>query len=84
MSCPLYQDSTSENPLRVCGPRDRMGYAPSFAHVRLFCLTVSAFQECPNYKLKMKNWKEINWWDRFLNRFRILFTRKKGEKRWSS
>lgn len=81
MTCPLYQDSTSENPLKVCGPRDRMGYAPSLAHMKLFCLTVSAYQECPLYKLKMRNWKESNWWVRFFKQISDSFLQKRKERK---
>ena len=70
MPCPLYQDSTSGNPLKVCGPKERIGYAPSLAHLKMFCLSISAYQECPMYKLKMKNWKETNRWFMF---FKQLF-----------
>lgn len=34
--CPLYLASTSGNPLKVCGPEERLGYAPSSAHLRVF------------------------------------------------
>jgi hypothetical protein len=66
MPCPLYIGLTSGNPLKVCGPKERLGYAPSSAHLKMFCLSISAYYECPMYKLKMKNWKETNRWFRFL------------------
>ena len=70
MPCPLYLGLTSGNPLKVCGPKERIGYAPSLAHLKMFCLSISAYQECPMYKLKMKNWKETNRWFQF---FKHLF-----------
>lgn len=75
MACLLYRETIPENPLRVCGPENRMGYAPCSAHVKVFCLSVSAYRECPIYKLKTSNWKKIHWWYRFLNRFQYLFPR---------
>jgi hypothetical protein len=70
MPCTLYLGLTSGNPLKVCGPRERLGYAPSSAHLKMFCLSISAYQECPMYKLKTLNWKETNRWLRF---FKKLF-----------
>jgi hypothetical protein len=70
MPCPLYLELTSGNPLKVCGPKERLGYAPSSAHLRIFCQSISAYTGCPIYKLKTKNWKEINRWSRF---FKQLF-----------
>jgi len=75
VSCPLYMSSTSGNPLKVCGPTDRIGYAPSSAHVKTFCLSVSAYNHCPNYKLKTRDWESANWWWRLLNRVSVLFIR---------
>jgi len=65
MPCPLYIGLTSGNPLKICGPKERLGYAPSSAHLKIFCLSISAYGECPMYKLKMKSWKETNRWFRF-------------------
>ena len=65
MTCPLYLGLTSGNPLKICGPREKIGYAPSSAHLKLFCLSVSAYRECPLYKLKTTDWKENNRWFRF-------------------
>jgi hypothetical protein len=70
MPCPLYLGLTSGNPLKVCGPKERLGYVPSSAHLKIFCLSISAYRECPIYKLKTKNWKETNRWLRF---FKQLF-----------
>jgi len=70
MPCPLYIGLSSGNPLKVCGPKERLGYAPSSAHLKIFCLSISAYSECPMYKLKMKNWKETNRWFQF---FKQLF-----------
>jgi|GEM_PF-1584051 len=70
MPCPFYLGLTSGNPLKVCGPRERLGYAPSSAHLKIFCLSISAYIECPNYKLKTTNWKEANRWFRL---FKQLF-----------
>ena len=81
MSCPLYQSSGSENPLKVCGPKNRFGYAPSLAHVKMFCLSVSAYYECPNYKLKITNWRENNWWERFFKQISYSFLKKRKEKK---
>lgn len=66
MPCPIYLGLTSGNPLKVCGPKNRLGFAPSSAHLKIFCISISAYQECPMYKLKTKNWKETNRWFRFL------------------
>ncbi len=70
MPCPLYIGLTSGNPLKVCGPKNRLGYAPSSAHLKIFCLSISAYNECPTYKLKTSNWKGTNRWFRF---FKQLF-----------
>jgi len=80
MSCPLYQNSRSENPLKVCGPGNRAGYAPSSAHVKLFCLSISAYFECPSYKIKARNWREENWWERFLKQISYSFLQRRKEK----
>jgi hypothetical protein len=81
MPCPLYQNSTSENPLRVCGPNDRISFAPSFAHVRLFCLSIVSYRECPNHKLKALNPKESHRWERFLKQISDSFLQKRKEKK---
>ncbi len=81
MPCSLYQDSTAENPLRVCGPKNRLTHAPSFAHVKLFCLSISAYPECPMYKLKTSNWKKVNRWDRFFRQISDAFLQKRKEKK---
>ena len=65
MRCPLYLASASGNPLRVCGPKERLGYAPSSAHLRLFCLSTSAYNECPMYKLRATKYEKPNQWVRF-------------------
>jgi hypothetical protein len=65
MPCPLYIGLTSGNPLKVCGPKNRLSFAPSSAHLKIFCLSISAYNECPMYKLKTSNWKETNRWYRF-------------------
>lgn len=70
MPCPLYLGLTTGNPLKVCGPKERLGYAPSSAHLRIFCFSISAYSECPNYKLKKTNWRRANRWFRF---FKQLF-----------
>lgn len=75
MPCPFYLSLTSENPLKICGPKNRIGYAPSLAHLKLFCLSISAYQECPMYKLKTSNWKEANRWICFFKQFFGFFTR---------
>ena len=80
MACPLYKGSTAENPLRVCGSKDRMGYAPCAAHIKLYCLTVSAYTQCPSYKLKTSNWSETNRWFCFFRQLFGVFLKKKGEK----
>ncbi len=43
MPCPLYIGLAPGNPLRICGPKDRLGYVPSSAHMKLFCLSVSVY-----------------------------------------
>jgi len=68
--CPLYLGLTSGNPLKVCGPKDRLGFVPSSAHLRIFCLSISAYKECPLYRLKTTNWTETNRWFMF---FKQLF-----------
>jgi hypothetical protein len=70
MPCPFYLGLCLGNPLKVCGPRERLGYAPSSTHLRIFCLSISAYNECPNYKLKTTNWNATNSWFRF---FKQLF-----------
>lgn len=62
MPCPLYLGLASGNPLKVCGPKDRLGFASSFSHLKIFCLSISAYNECPTYKLKPTKWKETNRW----------------------
>ena len=81
MPCPLYQDSASDNPLKVCGPMNRIGYASSLAHVKLFCLSISAYRECPMYKLKTSNWKKTHRLDRFLKQISDSFLQKRKEKK---
>jgi hypothetical protein len=66
MPCPLYIGLSSGNPLKVCGPKERLGYAPSSAHLKMLCLSLSSYTQCPMYILKTKNWKGINRWVRFL------------------
>jgi len=66
MPCPFYQDSNPLNPLRVCGSENRVDLAPSSAHLKLFCLSISAYRECPMYKRKTSNWKGMNRWYRLL------------------
>ncbi len=73
MSCPLYLGLASGNPLKVCGPKERLGYAPSSAHLKIFCLSISAYQECPAYKLKTTNWKGTSRWFRFFKQVLGLF-----------
>jgi len=77
MPCPLfYQDSTSRNPLMVCGPRNRISYAPSSAHLTIFCLSVSAYKNCPSYKHKVTGWKgKVNRWVRFLKQVLLFLYR---------
>jgi len=75
MPCPLYLGLISGNPLKICGPKNRIGYAPSLAHLKLFCLSISAYQECPRYKLKTSNWNEANRWIRFFKTFLGFFTK---------
>lgn len=66
MPCAFYQDSNPLNPLRVCGSKNRVDLAPSLAHVKLFCLSISAYRECPMYKRKTSNWKNTNHWDQLI------------------
>ncbi len=80
MSCPLYQSSGPENHLKVCGPKNRTAYAPSSAHVKIFCLSVSAYYECPNYKLKTRSGGEENWWEHFLKQIARTFLQRRIEK----
>jgi hypothetical protein len=75
MPCPLYQGLISGNPLKVCGPEGRIGYVPSLAHLKVFCLSISAYAECPMYKLKTSNWQKMNRWFRFFRQIFGLFTR---------
>ncbi len=81
MPCPLYLDSTSDNPLKVCGPVNRTGYASSLAHVKLFCLSISAYGECPMYKLKASNWKRVSRWDQFFKKISDSFLQMGKEKK---
>jgi hypothetical protein len=55
--------------------------APSSAHVKIFCLSVSAYHECPNYKLKTRNWREENWWERFLKQISYSFLQRRKERK---
>ncbi len=66
MPCPLYIGLTSGNPLRVCGPKEQLGYVPSSAHLKMLCLSISAYTQCPMYRLKTRNGKGMNRWVRFL------------------
>jgi len=68
--CPLYLGLTSGNPLKVCGLKERSDHAPSSAHVKIVCLSGSAYIGCPLYKIKTINWKVKNRWSRF---FKQLF-----------
>ncbi|MGQ9647247.1 MAG: hypothetical protein ACUVWO_12010 [Thermodesulfobacteriota bacterium] len=81
MTCPLYQGPSSENPLKVCGPKDRIGFAPSSAHVKMFCLSISAYSECPNYKLKTKTWCEENWRARFFKQISHSFLERRKKRK---
>jgi len=81
MACPLYLCLTSENPLKACGPKEKIGYVPSSAHLKLFCSSISAYKECPNYRLKTRDYREINWWSRLRSRFHsFLNKQEKGEE----
>jgi hypothetical protein len=81
MACPLYQDSSSSNSLKVCGPENRIGYAPSHAHINLFCLTKSAYKQCPAYKLKALTLGKANRWHGFFVKWlRFHFESLKGKK----
>jgi membrane-associated phospholipid phosphatase len=60
MPCPLYIGLAPGNPLKICGPKDQLDYAPSSAHMKLFCLSISAYNECPIYKRKTADRKEVN------------------------
>ena len=73
MPCPLYLDPTAGNPLKVCGPKERLGHAPSSAHLKIFCLTISAYNECPMYKIKTTNWEQTNRGFRFFRQFFRFF-----------
>ena len=48
------------------GPKGRLGYAPSSAHLTMLCLSISLYTQCPVYKLKTRHWKDANRWVRFL------------------
>jgi hypothetical protein len=80
MACLLYHNSTLRDCLKVCGLAERIGYAPSGAHIKLFCLSISAFRECPEYKRKMSKRKELCLTDGLLKAFLKLFLAKKREK----
>ena len=60
MPCAFYRHSAPENPLRVCGSKNRVDLAPSSVHLKLFCLSISAYRECPMYKRKTSNSKGTN------------------------
>lgn len=66
MPCVFYQESAPWDPLRVCGSENGLDLAPSSAHVKLFCFSMSAYRECPMYKRKTSNSKGTNRWYRFL------------------
>ena len=59
MPCPLYIGLSPGNPLRICGPKNRLAYIPSSAHLKLLCLSVSVYNECPIYKRKATRKKEV-------------------------
>jgi hypothetical protein len=60
MPCAFYRHSPPGNPLRVCSSKNRVDLAPSFAHLKLFCLSISAYRKCPMYKRKTSNSKGTN------------------------
>jgi len=64
MACPYYQDSIQGDSLRVCGSKNRADLVPSLVHLKLFCLSFSAYRECPKYKRKASNWWIKNRWSR--------------------
>ena len=73
MACPLYQGSTSGNSLKVCGPENWIGHAPSYGHVKIFCLSISAYENCPSYKRKTVNGTRSHSWFRLIKRALGLF-----------
>ncbi len=81
MPCPLYQNSTSGNPLKACGPKNYTRYAPSSAHLKLFCLSISAYQGCPIYKRKTSGWRKPDQWDRFFKLISDSFLQKRKTKK---
>jgi len=69
MPCPFYHYSHRGNPLEVCGTNTGLELVPSLAHLKLFCLSISAHRECPTYKRKRWNGKTDNRWSRFLKHY---------------
>jgi len=69
MPCPFYQHSPLGNPLRVCSSKNRTDLAPSLTHLKLFCLSISAYSECPMYKRKTSNRKSTNQWYQLIRQF---------------
>jgi hypothetical protein len=80
MACTLYHDSTLRDCLKVCGLAERIGYAPSGAHIKLFCLSISAFRECPEYKRKMSDRKKLYLTGGCLKQFLNYFLQKKEKQ----
>ena len=81
MPCPLYIGLTSGNPLEVCGPKDRLGCVPSSAHMKLFCLSLSAYNGCPMYKKKTFLWEEQGRWPRLFKQISDSFLQKRGREK---
>lgn len=76
MSCPFYIPSSSNNSLKVCGPKERISYAPSSAHLKIFCLSISSYLECPQYKLKIMNRNRKGQHFQFYKKLLTFFKRK--------
>lgn len=77
MACPFYHDTCLRDSLRVCGSGNRNRDAPSLTHMKLLCLSVSAYKECPEYKRKTSYRKKLGLVGGFLKRFLNYFLLKR-------
>ena len=77
MACPFYYDPPLRDSLKVCGSGNRNRDAPSVTHMKLLCLSVSAYKECPEHKRKTSYRKKLSLTDGFLKRFLNYFVLKR-------
>jgi len=81
MACPFYHDPPLRDSLAVCGSGNRNRDAPSLIHMKLLCLSISAYKECPEYKMKISNRKKSSLMGRFLKAaFKFCLAKKREEE----